>query len=1067
MSETTFGCGDFLPGRGPYNFPDFIEGGTINNGGPSFEEPPTDPNTTTPPEDRECGCRPKALGTEVTFPLYTILGYKYFAVQIEKECTDIINGQPPDNSISIIQSLTAAITAIPRAELVSTDPGSEDCADPPPGGVPLSEIVCSDKECDPIIIIYRLPSDERDPGPTTPPGGGGPGVTAGPTSPRGQNCFCTITEPGGAPTYQLSSYVNGGVFVEAVWQRECVDRSQGNYQDSDIVTSNWLANNLPPGARVGTSINSPDERCNCRPDWVCEDWKENWFILLTVNTGDPQEPEPDPPPPPPGNLDPSVIPDNGGSGNVDVIGDVSGVIIGGDDPSPSSGPVAQPIPDSEPPGGGGVIRIDNQVGTGPPDIVGGGEGGEPPGIIAPVAVPDAGEEPNPLDLIIPTTESLTQNRTSRQSETQLVSRSIYPQGIDLTDKNLVESILNKRPAGVEDEEVFFNTVPKPRKLVKNTSKITDIFKKRIDESLHKLLTINLDYGSWDSTLAADITPQIIYNSLNEKALELIDRILNYDGRPLNISEIFSIIGSRVLDGTIKDVNISYLSRLAEASNPEDRFTVVKSSNSIVNETVALALIEKSYYPLDYQRSSGRGVEVLKNKKVLSSDIDKFIPVTIAGETRRYYVNDDDTFIGRNTLSLNDGDYFDVTLSGEVTRLYTQSEKDHAYFIPERTKQIALNLLGGETSRILSVSGDPRGIEVDYSLSSPRQNIYFLSCVLDSLETVPDPVNPKFLKRTRGKFVYVPIENINEINEYIKYKDNHQTFVLDDEDLLLDYVERDGELFLEQTDILLDSPKENKTLPLLTRQYPWYILLYPSNKPENNPFNSKSKITSYSTSSKDKDEVMTRQLRTTTTIIPNLRNKYNQFVSVELVGRGARDVFDEPDNDARINKINLTNPIILSGYVDFDKNSLAASEYVANRQKTGYRLLYEIITSLDNNYLLGLNGIGKSLTEFDVLCRLSLRQFNKLFRMENFVEMKRTLFNGSVSDVKVVPATKHSDSRISTRKTQLVRRKASAPEQDEFPEKKSTNFGRTIVPPTTEEEASFDSFEPPTPPSLLP
>lgn len=1077
MSETTFGCGDFLPGRGPFNFPDFIEGGTINNPGPSFESDPVDPNPTTPPEDKECGCRPKALGTEVTFPLYTILGYKYFAVQIEKECVDIINGAPPDNSISIIQAITANIAAIPRAQLVSTVPGSVECADPPPGGIPLSELICSDKECDPIVIIYRIPSEPGDP--SGPPSPSGDVIT--PVSPGGQNCFCTITEPGGAPTYETSTYTAGGIQVNAVWQRECVDRSTGNYQDSRIVVTNWLANNLPPNATVDSTSNSPDERCNCRSTWVCDDWKESWFIPLSVIIEDPEPTGDDPEPEPPGVLDPSTVPDNGGPGNVDVIGDLGGVIIGGDDPDPETGPIAQPLPGNEDPGGG-VISIGERPDAGPPGVIGGGdeEGPRPinpvgvpeapdlPNPINPFLAPDDPEGPNPLDLVIPTNQSLTaRQKTDRQSEEQLVSRAFSSEGINLSDRELVKAILDKRPSGIEDEEVFFNTIPKQRKIVKNTSRVTNIFKKRIDESLLKLLNSNLDYGDWDSTLAADITPEIIYSNLNDDALSYLDKTLNYDGSPLTRSDIFSIIGTRVLDGTIADVQLSYLSKLADASDPKDKFTVVRSSNSIVNEIVALAIIENNYYPLEFLNSAGRGFEVLKNKKTLSSDIDKYIEVTIAGQTRKYYVNDDDTFIDRSTLSLKDGDYFDITLDGEVSRLYAKSEKDHAYFIPEKTKQVALKILGGDPSRTLSVSGDPRGIEIDSSLSAPRQNIYFLSCVLDTLDTVPDPVNPKFLKRTKGKFINVPLDNIDEINEYIKYKDNHQTFVLNDEDLLFDYVDRDGEMFLEQTDILLDSPKENKTLPLLTRQYPWYILLYPSNKSENNPFNGKSQITSYSTSSKDTEETMTRQIRTATTIIPNLRNSYNQFISVNLVGKNARDVFDNPDNDARINKLNLENTLIKSGYVDSENNALEASEFVANRQKTGYRLLHEIITSLNNNYLLGLNGIGKSLTEFDVLCRLSLRQFNKLFRLENFTEMKRTLFNGVVSDVKVVPATKYSDSKIFTHKTQLVRRKAAAPEQDEYPEQKSTNFGRSLVPPTTEDEPAFGSFVPPVPPSLLP
>ncbi len=91
---------------------------------------------------------------------------------------------------------------------------------------------------------------------------------------------------------------------------------------------------------------------------------------------------------------------------------------------------------------------------------------------------------------------------------------------------------------------------------------------------------------------------------------------------------------------------------------------------------------------------------------------------------------------------------DVTGGGVDTLQEDISEASQALEIPEKTKQLALTLLGGETNRVLSVSGDPRGIEVDSSLSAPRQNIYFLSCVLDTIDTIPDPINPKFLKRTK-------------------------------------------------------------------------------------------------------------------------------------------------------------------------------------------------------------------------------------------------------------------------------------------------------------------------------
>jgi hypothetical protein len=1073
MSETTFGCGEFLPGRGPFNFPDFIEGGTINNPGPDPGFDPTDPNTTTPPEFRECECRPN-IGTLATFPLYVVNGWRYFNAYVQKECVEIVNGFPADNTIEVIQQVTASITAIPQVQLISTDPGSEDCIDPEPdpGEPPPNEQDCETKNCDPIIITYRIPVGTLDP--SGDPSGtpyGFPGL-AGPVYGI-KDCKCTIVDL----TPQIDSvYEAGGITFTATWQRQCADRNAGGQNSSDFV-GDWIQQNLPPEARVLTSPPQPDEDCaevngDCDPDPnFCDPFVLQWFIRLSVNIEDqtPSEPEPFDPNPP-GVLDPSAPPPppddpGGGVTSVDVIGEGGGVVLGGDPPGPETGPIAIPLPPGGP-GDTGITNVGEQPNAPPPVNPGAGEG-EGPNPISPVAIPDPPTSPEPIDSTIPTGEFLTSRRTKKETETDLLSRALTANSIDLSNQKLVEAILEKRPAGVEDEEVFFDTLSKPRKIVKNTSKATNIFKDFIDESLLKLLQSNLDYGDWDSSLAGDITVDVIYNNLNKEAIEELNKINNFDGSPLSKDQIFSIVGSRVLDGTIRNVTISYLARMANASSPDERFTVKRSSNNIVNETVALALIEKNYYPLDYQASLGRGFEVLKNKKTLSSDIDKYIEVTIAGETKRYYVNDDDTFIDRSTLTLEDGDYFDLTLGGEVTRLYAQSEKDHAYFVPEKTKQIALDLLGGDTSKTLSVSGDPRGIELDYSLSAPRQNIYFLSCVLDSLDTVPDAANPKFLKRSRARYENVPLTNIDQINEYVKYKDNHQTFVIDDEDLLLDYVERDGRVFLEQTDIILDSPKENKTLPLLTRQLPWYILLYPTNKPENNPFNSKSQIINYTTSSSDQPETMTRQLRTSTTIIPDLRNKYNQFISVELVGKNARDIFDNPDSQARINKLNLNNPLLSSGYRDFDNNLVSAQSYSPNRQKTGFRLISEIITNLDQNYLLGLNGIGKSLTEFDVLCRLNLRQFNKLFRMENFKEIKRTLFNGTVSDVKVVPATKNSDSKISLNKTQLVRRKSTAPATDAFPEVKSTNFGRSLVPPTVEDPPTFGSFTPAPPPTALP
>ena len=1064
MSETTFGCGEFLPGRGPFNFPDFIEGGTINNPGPDPGQDPTDPNTTTPPDIVECECRPKELGTVAIFPLFETPSWSYYVAEIEKECTEIVNGLPADNSVELIQQLQAQLLAqggINR-ELTGTELGSEDCIDPEPdpNSPPLEELECSDKNCDPIRVFYRDKkainiAGPSTPGPTTP----GPG-NIGPVS---QKCQCTIVDK---EPLVLGVPENGGYSFSAIWDRECVDRSSlsdpanASSLESENIVRKYATGLLQNSSsdryiRIGTGVRTIDPRCpeklpenECDKDFDCGQVLLTWFVQELVNVGQDLAI--------PGGTEQRTT---GGS----TIGEGGSVTLGQQSQTtPSVTPIYQPTPGATTQALGSWEGFGNLSKNKPVDINSGNKKPTAPVETTGATITDSnnlGEVPKSTRELSVLARRLQKDKEYKEKKENYLPKVLSQNSIDLSDPALVRRILNQRPNGVEDEEVYFDLNPKQRKRVKNTSKKTNIFKDQIDESLLILLEANLDLGTWDSTRAGDITPALIYENLNDEARSILSRVVNYDRTPLNIVEIYSIIGTRVLDGTISDINLAYLKRLEEGSRDESPFSLTRSNSRVVNETIALALIESNYASLDNESFLGRGREALKNKKVLSSDVDKYLPITIDGQVRRYYIADDDTFIDRSTLSLKDGDYFDIFIGGENERLFAESERNHAFFVPEKTRQIAVKLLGGDPSRVLSVSADPLGLELDYSLSAPRQNIYFLSGLLDTIQTSPEPANPKFLKKSRVKYVNVPLENIDQINEYIKHKDNHQTFILDDDDILIDYIEEFGEIFMEQTDILLDSPKENQDIPLLTRQIPWYILVYPTNRTIYNPFNTKSQITNYAPSADGVPASMTRALRTATTIIPDLRNSYNQFISVRLAGRDGVDVFGNPDTQARINVLDLSNTLINAGYEDENNIIMAASEFERNRQRSGYRLLSEIITELDTNYHLGLNGIGKSLTEFDVLSRFTLRQFNKLAKMENFAEMKRTVFNGAINGVKVVPATKDSDSKIALRKTQLVFRKSAAPATDTFRQIKPTNFGRTIVPPTVQDPPTFGDYEP--------
>jgi len=127
--------------------------------------------------------------------------------------------------------------------------------------------------------------------------------------------------------------------------------------------------------------------------------------------------------------------------------------------------------------------------------------------------------------------------------------------------------------------------------------------------------------------------------------------------------------------------------------------------------------------------------------------------------------------------------------------------------------------------------------------------------------------------------------------------------------MLDYITTTSSLTLKQTDILFDSPKENKSIPLLTRQIPWYIMVYPTNRSDFNIFNSKSKIFSLETSGN-----VGRVLDCRTTIVPGFsKQQTNKFVRIQTNGRTAVDVYGNSNPQTRITQIAPTDKVFTTGY----------------------------------------------------------------------------------------------------------------------------------------------------------
>jgi hypothetical protein len=303
-----------------------------------------------------------------------------------------------------------------------------------------------------------------------------------------------------------------------------------------------------------------------------------------------------------------------------------------------------------------------------------------------------------------------------------------------------------------------------------------------------------------------------------------------------------------------------------------------------------------------------------------------------------------------------------------------------------------------------------------------------------------------LKNTKARFELVKSDTESElsaINDYIKYKVNNRVFILDDEDIMLDYIEQTSSMYLSQFDVVTDSPRDNKTLPILSRNFPWYIMVCPTNRTDFNVFNSKSSITQFTPSG-----VVSRQLKCLTSITPGLNKpQSNKFVRTHLDGFSGVNSIGEEDIQLRTSKIFSNDSIYNQLYVK-DGQLTSAESYAPNRGKTGLRLIKEIISEIDNNYYVSLNGVGKTLTEFDVFSRLKFKEYAKLTRLENFNQIKSTMLNGGFKGIKVIKPIDNSNNKLTFNQSLIYKRKESA-SADTFTPIKRTIVKELLIPPTTE------------------
>jgi hypothetical protein len=628
------------------------------------------------------------------------------------------------------------------------------------------------------------------------------------------------------------------------------------------------------------------------------------------------------------------------------------------------------------------------------------------------------------------------------------------QTLNLNDPLITRFFIRNMPSGFLDPDIALTPSTDRKKFIANLYLRKDIFRSVVHESINYIGRSNFTrLVNWDHTAIMDLTTDNIIRSLDFDFLQLCRTIKKRDGFFLSDNEIAQMIRNHLVDGSISDISLETLRRIAISSNKIAIPRFIPSKDLVVNEAAAYTYMEKVGIPLDTAKLPGRSKYVMENWKTLATDVAKYIPVVVKGETKKYYIKDDDRFIDRSTLQISDGDYFNVTVDGVTSRLYVESEKDHAFILSTEARQTALKLLGSDGLCYLTASSLASDeLEFNYSLSTPRQNLYVLSCNLSSVTTdqvQKGKLKSQLLKTTTANYDLVDIndqDKLDEFNDYIKYKVNGKTLLLDDNDRIIDYLKHTSSLSYRQDDILFDVAKTTKDIPLFTRQIPWYILIYPTNRFEYNYRKIKSKIIEY-----DPSGTILRELAFRPSINDQLSRNINQMVDRDLAGLDGTDVYGRYSSLARVSKVTPSKEIFKEGYRD-PSGIRAAQDFAPSRKKSGFRLVKEIITEISNNYLLDDEGLDTGVNTFDVFSRMNLDEYQRFLVEDNSRFLLPKIKNGAIAGVQLYnPITRAGTN--AAKKTRLVQRKADAP-ADTFVPIKYLRTGQTVIPPGT----TFNSSE---------
>lgn len=584
----------------------------------------------------------------------------------------------------------------------------------------------------------------------------------------------------------------------------------------------------------------------------------------------------------------------------------------------------------------------------------------------------------------------------------------YDVNIDLLASKVFDekiiSLFNEEETGVYHSKLnFFSTSPENKstgsKFVSNNL-YTNIFNNSVTEEVYYFLTMENSNKPWNESNLFNLTLEKVGVSLNPNLFKALNSIHFPGSYKVNINDFLQTIKKHLVTGALSDFDSNYYIELA--ANQKDGY--FKNYSNVFSKTkkdiAALVSLNKGSIGANTDGKDEFNKSQIRRQRRLNEEVyAKTFVITLEGDTKEFFVLNPGAKVNKledpSAVVYEEFDRFAENSPGDGYYIYFSSVSEGwipykydtlvsaATYAPPQVRFEALTIIGADPSVYLRATSTSSNHEfVSGYAGSVSPSLLFFKLNLQSISSTI--TSNEFVENFTASYDLLNDQTL--INEYC---DSNGFAVIrvniDYDDPLYRYAFEGSSISLSQNEINLRYFGTNYMLgqdKILTKNIPYGIILVPTKGSKFNPFNSRSKITSF-------EDTVTRELGfypsfdlpDTDQINPPLDSKFffEENIAENKVG------LVEPENINGItyrfdpNSENFKNVI----YSKDVGNYVASSVNTASSYGMSY-LIKDVIDKLIETYN------PKNLTWFDIFRRMTLNKFSEFYYdNSNFILNKLT------------------------------------------------------------------------------